>query len=620
MKPEVDYAECCEWVQNANVPPGTDPTWQWLEKNVELEPQMSDMHGRVRFDFFPASKIFFNYTDHPRLQKATVMKCAQSGFTENAVMLLLRRIKEKPVTAMWVGATAEKTEEDAKKRFFPAIRSCAVVRALAPDEKERSRWTKKLIMFDTMNLLIRGANSIGGLRGDPVGILIADERADWKAGRIHKVRQRLTTKAAPIEVSIGAAGLKQDELHVDWLEGSRTVIHFLCLHCQHSQPFRFGKKAGVIYPEDRALGGLVWEENEVTKPDGVWNFEEVKKSTRLQCEKCGHLYHNIEKVSLLKTAHEVHGNPNALPENFSLLVTALLLPWNKRSWGDIAVEFLKAVEAMKMGDIEPMKTFVTETLGEPWELRNEKQAQGELLDRCADYSMGELWPAIKPLPSETYALEEGTTLILTFDRQHMHLVYVVRQWRRNGQSRLVWAGISPSYDDLRAFQLERRIKSRCVWGDDGGMMAAEFRQTCLRFNWQVLKGEDFENFSVSAGDGKPAFRQGWRATEFDPGVGQSFQGRHKMTAYLWSNPWFKDKLYNLFIPGKGPLWQLPRREELPAQYLKEVMANEWREKERSNGQIEGYWHETGPDHFSDCELSQLVVADIGGITRLLPVA
>lgn len=595
---------CQEIRAEAWTPPSDLPTWAWVEREVSLGPTMSDFSGKVRFDFFPASKIFLTYLDGPRLRKATVMKCSQSGFTENAIMYLLRRIKENPMTAMWVGANAQKTEEDAKKRIWPAIENCETVKELSPPPEDRERWTKRLIMFDSMNLMIRGSESRMALQGDPAGLIICDERREWKPGRIHLLRKRTRSKIHPLEISIGAAGKKGDELHADWKEGSQTLIHFTCPKCQHSQPWRFGKDETTLFLDARTLGGIVWDENEITKPGGIWNYTEVKKSTRYECEKCGERFQNSQKLALLKTSHEFHRNPDALPQNFSLHVNAMVLPFTETEWGDIAVEFLKAVESMKFGDIEPMIAFVTETLGEPWELRNEKQKQSELLERKGAYIMGERWS------------DNDTTMILTFDRQMLHLVYVVRQWRRNGQSRLVWCGVKPSYDDLRAFQLEQGIKSKCVWGDDGGKLSAEFRQTALQFGWNVLKGEDEDHFNFIDKDQQKSWRQGWRATEFDPGIGTVNQGRHTMTAYLWSNPWFKDKMYNIFAVGKGPLWEIPK--DVPPDYLKEVLANEWREKTMNDGRIVGYWHELGADHFADCELEQLVVADIGGITRALP--
>lgn len=605
QKDALDAEEIRELLRRAVLWPRDQTNQSWIEESIWLDPAMSDLSGRVKLKLFPASRFFFKHLDSPRLRRTIVMKCAQSGFTENAIMYLMRRICERPVTTMWVGANAQKTEEDAKKRIWPAIENCPTVKPLCPPPEDRERWTKRLIMFDTMNLMIRGSESRMSMQGDPAGLLICDERREWKPGRIHMLRKRTRTKVHPLEISIGAAGKKDDELHTDWKDGSQTFLHFKCPHCGHDQPWRFGKKESVLFPDARALGGVVWPENDTTRPNGVWDFEAVKRETRYECEGCGHLFSNADKFALLEATYEHHRNPSALPQEYSLHVNALILPFFETTWGDIAVEFLKAVEEMRCGNIEPMVAFVCETLGEPWEMRNPKEKQSELLDRRGAYKMGELWPD----PNG------ATVLILTFDRQLMKLVYVVRQWNRQGESRLIWCGENPSWDDLKAFILEKRIKTRCVWGDDGGRTTAEFRQRCLAEGWNVLKGEDYEHFSISE-PGKESYRQGYRMTEFDPGVGTTQQGRAKMRAFLWSNPWYKDKLYNLFIQGKGPLWEIPQ--DIMTDYLKQVTGNEWREKTKSDGHIEGYWHENGVVDYADCELEQLVVADIGGLTRFLP--
>ena len=49
-----------------------------------------------------------------------------------------------------------------------------------------------------------------------------------------------------------------------------------------------------------------------------------------------------------------------------------------------------AVNAMRVvGDIEPMQTFVTETLGEPWDLDRWLVTTDDYLQRMADYDFGD---------------------------------------------------------------------------------------------------------------------------------------------------------------------------------------------------------------------------------------
>jgi hypothetical protein len=95
-------------------------------------------------------------------------------------------------------------------------------------------------------------------------------------------------------------------------------------------------------------------------------------------------------------------------------------------------EFVAAVDAMRIeGDIEPMFTFVTETLGEPWDLdRWLITGDDYLQDRKADYDFGDPWP-----------LEQ--TRFMAADRQARggeHYFWVARAFGPGGASRLVGYG------------------------------------------------------------------------------------------------------------------------------------------------------------------------------------
>lgn len=590
-------------------PPSRVPIWQWLEECYDLILGKSALPGRVSFELLPASKFFFNHAQDYRCSKITEMVCHQSGKTENAIMLLNWSVVEAPLPTMWVMANADQCEDFGKDRMYPAFENCAPAFALAP--KERDKWTRRMVQFDSMTLHLRGSNARGKLKSSPIGRIICDERADWKKGSIGTLRERLTTFSNSQEISMGTPGEENDELHTDWKEGSQTFMHFNCLNCGHSQPFRFGRDETVLFPKPRERGGVVWPTNEETKPGGVWNYDAVERLTRYECEHCGRLYQNGEKVKLIKTIHEFHRNPDALPGHYSSSRNVLMMPWSKVAWGKVAVKFLKAKQAMKLGDIEPMKTLVQEDFGEPWRPFSIYKNRADLLERQGTYKLRESWAN----PEDQAQLEKGSGYILTFDRQLLgRLVYVVRQWRGDGRSRLISYGEKASLDDMREMQLEMKIKNRYVFGDDHGPNVSLFRQKCLQWGWTPMFGEDQKCFSIrSVVKGmEKSFRQGWRETDLDPGVGTTSQGPARIPAIMWSNPWYKDKLYHFFIRGQGPLWEIPK--DAPPQYLKEMNANEWREKEVS-GRREHYWHETGEDHAADCELEQIAAADYLQLTR-----
>lgn len=596
-------------------PPARLPAWQWIERNVALD-NTSYFPGRISFDLFPCSKSFFNYAQNPRTRRVTVMVSAQSAKTQNAIMFTLWRVAEKPAPAMWAMAAADHCEEFGKKRLWPAVEDCPPVSALAPLDREA--WTKRLIKFDSMNLMLRGSNSRIGLQSDPVGLIICDERREWKRGAIDLIRKRTRTFADYLEISMGTAGRERDELHRDFLDGSQTFFHFHCPQCQHSQPFRFGKRETTLFDGDRERGGLVWVTDETTKPNGKWNFDELRKTVRYECEGCGHLIPNSDKPALLKTIHEHHRNPDALPDHVSLHWSALYMPWVNCAWDEIAVEFIKANHAIKPEgghDMEPLIAFTTETLGEPWrELEGEKPQEGEIMQRCGQYASGEEWPDAPDI-----------TRILTVDNQHGYIVYVYRQWRKDGSSRLIQAGKLLGFDELREFQTSRSIRDRAVW-IDCAFRPNDVFQACVKFGrwipghgadhiwdgWTPLIGDDAKEFHRSVG-GK-SMKTHCRKTLIDPGMGTSTQGTKLIPRWSWSNPHFKEQLYLYRIKGQGPLWEIPKNIE--SDYVKQLQATERRAITDATGQLTGYnWKERGRHDFGDCELMQLVVASIAGIGK-----
>lgn len=585
-------------------PPSTEPIHKWAERNVELSAATSDIPGRISYDLFPCTKFLFEHMQNVRTRRTTLMAGAQSAKTEAAITLLMWRITENPTPAMWAMAVADQCEDFAKDRLFPAIQNCRPAFAHAPTD--RRHWTKRMVKFDTMTLHLRGSNSKAKLQSSPIGLIVCDERREWKKGSINTIRKRMTTFAESQELSMGVAGRKEDELHNDWEEGSQTFIYFRCLKCAHSQPWRFGRDASVLFPEPRARGGIVWPTDETAKPKGQWDYDAVEADARYECEACGHLHTSQDKGAMIRTAHEFHRNPKALPAHYSPQYGLLIMPWESASFGKIARRFLEAKSALKRGDMERLITFVTEDLGEPWEPPLLYRQKGDLLARMGKYKMGQMWMD----PKDPARIEPDTTLILTFDRQMMYLRYVIRQWRRNGQSRLIWTGKEASLDDLRALQLRLHILNQCVWGDDRGGQASVFRQKCLQWGWTPMFGEDNDAFTIyRREDGvDKSYRQGYRKTDLDPGIGTVREGRATIAAYQWSNPWYKDKLYFLFIKGLGPLWEIP--DDIPADYLEELNGNEWNSDKNQ-------FDEKRADHAADCELEQATVADIGGITRYL---
>jgi len=581
------------YMAEAILPPSQMTFAQWAEANVRLD-HTSYIQGALSLEFYPQLRAFLAHAQRRRMKRITAITSAQSAKTTAVMLTLLARIAENPTPAMWVSASTEKAKEFAKRRLYPFILDCEKVRRLAP--KDRSEWTGRLVQFASMDLMIRGAVSKADMTSDPVGLLICDERREWRPGMIELARKRIVTFGNAQELSIGTAGIKDDSLHRDYESGSRGLLLFTCPACQHRQPFRFGKKATPIFPEQRERGGVVWPDDERTRnADGSWNMEAVSASAHYECEACGHLIPETQRIALLRDVTELHRTPKRAEEFPSLHWNVSYMPMASLGFGAQAVEFLSATQALKStGDTEPLKAFVCDSQGEPWEMLASRVEASDIMARVGNYRTG-----------EKFHESAGTIYnVLTVDRQKGHLVYVWRQWLKGGASRLIEFGMMlDNFDELRKFQIDRGIRN--VAGDDGGYDEEDtgnvyrWRMACLKYGWHSFKGDKADSFR----DGQ--VRTYWKRSPFNTGVGQ-----HVLTnAYLWSKSHYLGKLYNVFLKGEGPPWQVPR--DAHVDYLRQLSAYEF--VPGSGPGDPGEWKKKGHDHAASCELMQIAFADSASI-------
>lgn len=573
-----------------------------MEEHIRLD-KTSAADGRFSTDRVPLIRLFFDRAQSNRCRRLVVMAAAQSAKTQNVINFILWSVVEDPAPTMWVMASMESMREFRMKRIDPIVSDCAPVWEKAPKLREGS--TRGLLPFTTMNLIFRGSRSPIGLKSDAVRRTICDERNEWPQGAIDRLRKRLRTFHNSQEISIGTAGNENDELHTDWLAGSQTIIHFRCLHCQHSQPFRFGLKESVLFPEARARGGIRYNDKLIPEPGGDW--EPFLKSVRYECESCGHMYLPHEKFALIKTVHEHHRRPDALPKFPTMHWNALAMPWESCSWDEIAKEFVQAMAAMGIGNIEPLRTFVQDTLGEPWrEVRGQKAEEGEILKRCGGYMLGE-------------SLQGQSIKLLGVDVQKGYLVATLRQLTPTRESRLLAATRILDFDQLVEFQNDHGVQDDAVFMDSayGDQSVPEDDNKALEACWNHghLVGNNWVGWNPMIGHKAVEFSKQvagktikvhWKVEFKTLGPGRFIQ------RYQWSKPHYRERFFLGTLNGDGPLWTLPQNP--PRDYLHQLQTTERiRIIDPVTGVVSTKYKERGRHDYSDCEIMLEVAADVYGI-------
>lgn len=590
--------EFAKFLSSVCAPPSDEPTEEFAEKHVTM--QDGAFAGSLwRLAFTPFARFIFAGARKPGVKRVVVMMSAQYVKTTGLLIIFLRNAKHDPGDSMWVMADADHMGEFIDKRLIPYIEGCDAVAPLLRGKK------KSLVQFESFNLLLRGANSRAKLQSDPIRYVYCDERREWKAGSIDLLRKRMRTFPNALEISTGTAGKENDELHCDYLEGTQTRAHVRCLKCGHSQPIRFGKEPTTIWKNKRECGGFVWESNEVTKPGGEWNWEEVAKTVRFECENpaCRHRHHNSEKYELIRTMHPHDYNPTPNREVVSFGGSAFEAIWESCDWDKLVIEFLKAVEQAKRGNTEPLKAFITETLGEPW-----KDEIGAIEDfgfleaRKQDYDFGELWT-------------EEVCRFLSADRQEAggeHYWVVIRAFAANGRSRLVHFQRATSKAELE--EIRKAFNVPVVNSMlDTGFQAADCYKFCLATGWKAFKGDDAEFFYYRDPRLQKTVRRLWERTLVDPFIGSSQAKRRTLPLFRFSNNGVKD-LLTTYMTGLAGEWSIPKA--TPKEYLKQVTAERREEVTDIHGRVKFIWKRKIRDnHAFDCEQMITVAAIANKLLR-----
>jgi phage terminase large subunit GpA-like protein len=334
---------------------------------------------------------------------------------------------------------------------------------------------------------------------------------------------------------------------------------------------------------------------------GVWNFDLLGDRLRYQCVACGHLINDTpsERKAIARRGEFVRMNPKAPRHRVSFHWNALLPPWV--SWRSIVEEFINARAAARAGDLDPLKTFINETLGEPWEDQLGEIDDFDFLEmRRGDYDFGDPWP-------------EEIRRFISADKQEEggeHYWYVIRSFAPGGKSRLLGYGRCNSLAELEAKRREYNVPAVNAM-IDSGFKAREVYRFCLANGWKSFKGDDAEYFLHLNKKVNPpkTIRRIWTRTLVDPHFGTNMQGRTRpVPLFRWSNNAAKDLLTEQ-MRGLAGEWTIPRRVE--ALYLKQITAERRAEKIDTRGRVSYFWKQVRRDnHLGDCELMIIVAAVI----------
>lgn len=489
-----------------------------------------------------------------------LMAGSQCAKTSPMLIALAWSVKHAPAPTLWITGDDNLAKDASMERITPTLERCPDAAPLLLNNRlDKTTWK---IRLRTCTVDIAGAQSSTVLEQNPYRLIFGDEVRQWPAGSLQKVEKRQRSYQEAKRCFFSTPANKGDEFHERFLAGTQETWHYPCQACGEFQPMRW-----VNLKRD-PLG--------------------------LECEKCKHLHLDAPAVRrhICEAGRWQAGNatPHARVRSFHW--NAILVPWVQ--WADLHAEWARANDLLKLGNVEPLKVFICETLGEPWE-EQEFSATKEI--------------ATSPYTFAAALPDRWDFRFFTIDVQMDELWGAVRDWKRDGSSRLVWCGKMDTWGEARAMQARVAAKDWDTFVDSGFNSHTVYAKA-LEFGWVTLKGSPLENFTHTKA-GKTKKRLYSEKVPIDTGIGTVHQGNPRgiIPLYHWSNPAAKDILDRL-RSGRGATWAVPQ--EIPDFYAKHMSGEVKKEsRDKRTGAVKWEWVKVRKDqHLWDCEAMQIVAASM----------
>lgn len=619
-KPLIDPIECPGWLERAFTalrPPDRRHMDLWAEEHYEVP--VSAWPGKWRTSNAPWVRKLLRKVQDTRIRVAVVQCSAQSTKTEAMILILAWIIAEDPAPTMWVTANKEEAEKIMLERIWPAMRACKPVAAKIPDDRSLAKQTE--IHFPGMTFEAGGANSKAFLQSRPRRNLLLDEVRNWKAWALPMVLKRVRTWWNSRVIMATTPANTGDTVDREYKAGTQEHYHVVCPKCGKAicdLRFRIKKNEqlspGVFSERD---AGMTWDTDETTKPGGKWNFDELAKTIRYVWPCCGAESKDEpwERTRIATSGDFVAYNPGAKKDRVSFTWSAMLPPWVP--WASVVDEFVRAKDALDhSGNIEPLKAFICETLGQPWDERMRGMDDAEPMQCCK-------------LRYDTMApWEFEARRFMSIDVQEKtgrHYYWLIRAFAADGSSRLISYGVTRSIDEIRETAKRHGVDGANICFDTG-YASTDIYKLLIESGlsertgtlWKGMKGERAENYLVAG------VRQPYRFSDWiDPYHGTSLQGTVGfLRIILFSKAAMMDRV-EFCQKGFGPGYHIP--DETPSgcppleEYIAQATAYRRIDTENAQGFVDTKWHQIRKDdHWGSAERQIIVAAMATGLFSTPP--
>lgn len=579
------------------------PPWQWIEENVGI--RNSPFGNRPNFSRTPwLKKPSEKFADN-RIRAVSMQCCVQGSKTFFMGTHGIWALSQDPGPLGYYVQTDNFVTKFAQGRWLPMVKESPLKDML--QDGNRFAIGKAEIYFKNTFALVMSANE-SNTQSVSLRYVFCDDGFIWSPGMMKAAHERATRWWNRKIINGSAAQEKNSEGEFgdsdkNFESGTKDEWRLMCPGCRKLQIPDIEKH-------------LKWPTNELTKPQGRWNFEAVKKAVRLRCEHCGtELPNTPETLRLMNEGGDyLTTNPNAPADNFSCRWNSLCLDPSEFSWGDLAVEWIHAARAWKAGVTLPMKDLKTKRLGVTFDPRSVNPfASLPVVEIVSSKA-----PDKSPYPKLFWPLQDF--ILMGVDVQIDHFWFLIMAWSKAGDECALEAGKLFNWSDIEEKQKEYGVLHEDV-GVDVSHRWQEVVRECARRgrivgnawrSWTAYRGSDLFQFTYEKRDanGKVVSRtplpyawppqignpvQGLRS---DNPLRKELQGR-RVPIITWSNPSIKDIVFAR-RDGKVEATVETLKGEWNAEYARQMHSQKKIAFQPKYGPSKWRYENFTDDHILDC--------------------
>lgn len=561
---------------------------EWCQKHINFNEPGNTSGFSLRGREYVVEPL--NELQNNKVENLALVFGSQSGKTAMLMAGVGWKVYHSSLQVVWAMPGQDLANSFSENRWIPMLRNSAT-KDMLPVNQRKTKQNEQRVGHSVITFV--GSNSPSGLASRPAEWVIMDEVDKFNRGTkaeadaVNLAEQRTKSFAHPKHIKTSTPTIESGLIWQAYLKGDQCRYYVPCPHCGKDVVFSWSKGFS-IFKQTGNEAYVEWS-NSAKKGD-TWDLEEVRRTAHAVCPHCKGAINDYHKTRMVREGHWVATNENCSRKTRSFHLSSLYSNDPQNSFGNLAVKFLEAVKSL-----QGAQGFVNGELAEPW-IEQDAQNRTELF-----------------VP-KTFNFEGDSMKFLTVD---CHLKtprfwWVVREWWKNGNSKLIDFGNADEVSQLEEIQRKWGVTDPHVYIDSG--YDAQFvYQTCaahgqftrakplpLHIGWTPSKGFSETKYWIDRKTGQKMI--------YGFGLAGLSHKKYNLYTLEYNSDTIKDVLHRFRLQKTEQKWAVT--EQASATYW-EHLSGEVKRERISDGRISYRWEKrrtNTQNHLLDCEVVQIAVA------------